>query len=129
MVITAEQATDIRRREDELKAWMGTRKGYYSDELPPSIKPPSNAERSSLEVYEFCRDKPERYFLYINVDQRTATTWTGEKLGFVSFGKSWRDNFGGTRVHIRINAVNGCHYYGTYFKTAGDYARVKKVKA
>jgi hypothetical protein len=32
---------------------------------------------------------------------------------------------GDTRVSIRVYAINGCVYHGTYYKSAGNYARVK----
>jgi len=57
-----------------------------------------------------------------------ATTWTGEKLGDVQFGTSFRSSFGDERVSIRVYAVNGKIYAGTFYKSAGDYARVKMLK-
>ena len=127
--ITESQANDIREREAKLTAWRGKRNSYDPKELPPDINPPSNNERSELEIFDFCHDKPDRYFLYINDKQSVATTWTGDILGTCRFGKSWRDNMGATRVSVRIEAINGYIYSGTYYKSAGSYARVKKVKA
>ncbi len=128
-MLTQEQADDIRARETQLKAWCDDRTSYRPEEIPADINPPTNAERSALEVFEFTRDKPERYFLYITEETKIATTWTGEKLGTVVFGSQWRDSFGGTRVPVLIYAINGEHYHGTYYKSAGNYARVKKCKA
>lgn len=53
-----------------------------------------------------------------------------EKLraGRVTFGREYRDSFGGRRVPIWIDAINGRRYAGTYFKSSGDYARVKLLK-
>jgi hypothetical protein len=128
-MITQQQANTIRERQTALQAWLGERLSYRLDELPANIIPPTNEERSALEVFEFCRDKPDNYFLYISNDQQYATTWTGEKLGtVVQTSKPWRDNFNGTRVHIRISAINGAVYSGTYYKSAGEYARVKRVR-
>lgn len=90
---------------------------------------PNNTERSQIETYEFIVNPPESYFLYINQEKRTATTWTGEVLGVVTFGNEWRDNFGGKRVPVTIQAINGKTYHGTYFKSAGSYARIKMSKA
>ncbi len=128
-MLTQEQAADIRNRETQLKAWLGDRTSYRPEEIPTDINPPTNDERSALEVFEFTRDKPERYFLYITEETKIATTWTGEKLGTVVFGSQWCDNFGGIRIPVTINAVNGERYHGTYYKSAGNYARVKKCKA
>jgi hypothetical protein len=90
---------------------------------------PDNTERSQIETYEFIVNPPESYFLYINREKRTATTWTGEVLGVVTFGNEWRDNFGGKRVPVTVTAINGKTYHGTYFKSSGDYARIKQSKA
>lgn len=89
---------------------------------------PTNEERSAVEVYEFCTNPPQTYFLYINCTKKEATTWTGDKLGSVSFGSEWRDNFGGKRVPITVYAINGKRYHGTYYKSSGDYARIKLCK-
>lgn len=89
----------------------------------------SNEERSAIESYEFAHDAPLKKFLYINAEKRTATTWTGEVLGAVEFGREFRDNFGGRRVPITVRAINGWIYSGTYYKSAGDYARVKRNSA
>ena len=118
--------------------------------IPAGVEPPqgaqiSNEERSDLEVFEFCVAPPEKYFLYIKdnrADYRdkfgnvppigpypgVATTWTGDYLGTVFFGTKWRDNFGGERIPVTVHARNGRTYYGTYFKSSGDYARVRLSK-
>lgn len=87
----------------------------------------TNEERSALEVSEFKANLPDKYFLYIDENEKTATTWTGEKLGNVVFGREWCDNFGGKRQSIRIHAINGHEYAGTYFKSSGNYARVRRA--
>jgi hypothetical protein len=128
--ITAEQAADIRARVDRYREWVKgrNRNNYKPDEVPTDCRV-SNDEQSTLEVYDFVNEKPERYFLYIREEMRQAITWTGDLLGSVSFGHAYRDNFGGLRVPIRIHAINGRTYAGTYYKSAGDYARVKAVKS
>jgi hypothetical protein len=67
-----------------------------------------------------------------------ATTFTGEILGKVDFGceyqvpvNTYPSNFMGresTRVSISVHGINGVEYYGTYFKSSGDYARIKARK-
>ena len=91
---------------------------------------PTNEERSAVEVYEFMRDKPVKYFAYVNTNERQpglgqVTTWTGDLLGACSFGREYRDKFGGKRVPITVHGINGLTYHGTYFKSAGDYCRLK----
>jgi hypothetical protein len=137
-MITAEYAADIMARSAGLRDWLAatgrtSKSGWSSykheDAIAAGINPPTDAELSSFELFEFCRAKPDRYFLYISEPIGLATTWTGEKLGRVTFGRAYRDNFGGTRVPVWVKAVNGCSYFGTHFKSAGDYARVRKVKS
>jgi len=86
----------------------------------------ANKLRSSIEVYEFVNKPPNKYMVYISGSK--ATTWTGEELGTVTFGREYRGNMGDKRVPVRIRAINGFTYSGTFFKSAGDYARVTKVK-
>jgi hypothetical protein len=119
-------------REAKLRAWMGKRCSYHPSELPAGINPPDNNERAQVELYDFINDPPEKYFLYIKANSGTyygasgeATIWTGVKLGHVQFGKTWRGNMGDTRVSVSVYAVNGYVYHGTFFKSSGDYARVK----
>jgi hypothetical protein len=129
--LTPEQALAIRARVDALRAYLGKRTSYTPAEVA-HLNPPTNDELSALELFEFMRDKPARYFLYIKEtapDQLwLATTWTGERLGHVVHGREYRDNLGGVRVPVTVRAGNGCTYHGTYFKSAGNYARVRKAK-
>ena len=125
----------IRARIDRLHKWFDLirdkRTGWVSyrpSDKPASVPDVTNEEQSAVEVYEFLRDKPGRYFLYINEKKAKATTWTGEKLGKVVFGREYRDNLGGVRVPIDVYAINGLRYYGTYYKSSGDYARIKRCK-
>lgn len=88
----------------------------------------SNDMRSAIELYEFINNPPQKYFLYIDEQTKTATTWTGQKLGDVSFGRSYKSNLGDSRQPITITAINGLTYYGIYYKSSGGYARIKKSK-
>ncbi len=88
-----------------------------------------NAATSASEVAAFKANPPEKYFPYINETEKTATTWTGDRLGSCLFGREWRDNFGGIRVPVEIRAINGHRYHGTYYKSSGDYARVTRFKS
>jgi hypothetical protein len=94
--------------------------------LPPE---PTNEERAACEVYEFLRDKPDKYFCYVNEERNEVTTWTGVKLGTVSFGYPYRDNFGGERTPVTVRAINGVRYHGTYYHgMSGNYARLKAYR-
>jgi hypothetical protein len=141
-VLTPAQATDLRAKLDRFNAWLDTKRArngwanYRPEDVPTDVPQVANEDRSALEVFEFCTNPPDKYFLYIKepvagqaaplVGQ--ATTWTGDRLGFVRFGRAYRGNMGDTRVPIRIQAINGRNYYGTFYKSAGDYARVRLAK-
>lgn len=75
-----------------------------------------NDLRSAIEVFEFINTPPSKYFLYINESNRTATTWTGQKLGSVCFGREYRGNFGDKRQSVIIHAINGKTYSGVFLK-------------
>lgn len=124
--------TAARARFAALEEWRGGRLSYATADVPPGLDM-TNDERSAIELYEWLAEKPDTYFLYIRSGYEgelrvdAATTWTGQPLGNVRFGRAWRDNFGGTRVPVTVYGHNGVHYVGTYFKSAGDYARVRKA--
>ena len=128
-MINHEQAADIRRRLDALSAWLREHKrNSCKPEEIAHLNPPTNRELSALEVWEFTTSPPERKFLYVDARNCVATTWTGEQLGTCSLGREYRDNFGGKRRPITVRAINGYTYHGTYYASAGDYARVRKGK-
>lgn len=95
-----------------------------------------NLEASRREVIEFFRDSPERYFVYINERKGlswTVTTWMGDVLGHVIWkGDEFTSGgFGGTqnkRQNIRVEMLDGSRYSGTYYKSNGTYARIRRLK-
>jgi hypothetical protein len=133
-MISPQQAADIRTRNMALTAWVDSIRGkngwasYRPEDKPAGVPDVTNEEQSSLELFEFVTNPPEKYFLYVNEQQRMATTWTGEKLGEVRFGREYKDNWGRKRVPVTVYSVNGYVYSGTYYRSAGDYARVKASK-
>lgn len=88
----------------------------------------TNEMQSAIEVYEFINMPPEKYVLYIDEGNSAATTWTGQNLGRVTFGKAYRSNLRDERQPVSILAINGYAYYGTYYKSSGNYARIKMRK-
>lgn len=90
---------------------------------------PTNAELSAVEVWEFNNMPPKSLFAYIDKASSTIRTFNGEVLGNVSFGKEHKSpGFNGAfskRVPIKVIGVNGLTYYGTWYKSAGTYARLK----
>ena len=123
---------DIRQRLGQLNAWIDTIRGrngwasFRPEDKPASVPDVSNDERGLLEKFDWVNDPPDRYFAYIQ--GRSITTWNGEILGSVMFGREYRDNFGGRRIPVRVIACNGHEYFGTYYTSAGDYCRLKKRK-
>ena len=137
MTMTKEEYTESRKMLDAYNAatmdycTRNKTNGIPSDVCAtfPHAGRVDNDMRSAIELYEFCADPPNNYFLYVNLDGRKVTTWTGEKLGcIVGFGRSFRSNFGDSRRYIWIHAINGKDYVGTFFESAGDYARIKALK-
>lgn len=102
-----------------------------------------NDDISRMEVYEFVHDIPSKYFSYVHMKEKTVTysqthtwkvpshitTWTGEVLGTITdYGPTYKTNFGDYRIAIRVTAINGKRYYGTFYKSAGDYCRLTMCK-
>lgn len=136
-IISDAQARDITDRLRAFESWLDSKRkrpgaavSYHPSEIPAGLKEISNDERGKLEVYNFVKQPPEKYFLYIN-DAGSATTWNGEFLGSVTFGSSYQTPAfytRSTRVPVTIRAINGFLYHGTYFKSSGNYARIKRGK-
>lgn len=132
-MITKEQYDEIQARLAAINEWQGGRLSYAIKEFQESgLADVTNSERSLVEEYDWITNPPEKYFLYVDEkaeDGRAkATTWTGTILGNVSFGQSYRDNFGGRRIPINVYGTNGQEYHGTYFISSGNYARIKAKK-
>lgn len=146
--LTAEEYARLRALADRHEAWVDTRRGkngwasYQPEEVPEDCRM-TNEERSAVEVYEFQHDPPARYFAYVKVNGEVPksrrdpyramvgelTTWTGDKLGNVTFGCRYVLPNGSARVPIWVSAINGRHYHGTYFESSGDYARIRASKS
>lgn len=145
-LISTEEHARLRATIDRHAAWVETirdRHGwvsYCAEEVPEDCRV-TNVERSLVEVYEFVNDPPERYFAYVRgyiphfmrfgspPAAGELTTFTGDLLGAVTFGRRYTlPNNGSVRVPIRVRAINGREYFGTYFKSSGDYARIRACK-
>jgi len=135
-VISAETYTNFRDDIGRYENWRAGRQCIKTDEIPDDLKHVSNDMRGKVEQYEFLHNPPEKYTLYyseraINETgsfQTWGTTWNGEILGRIHTRKEWRDNFGGKRVSFTMSGINGKSYHGTYYKSAGDYCRIKLSK-
>lgn len=136
--ITAAQVKDIEAREAIRTQWLKDNKtNYITPEQNKLLPQVTNEERSAVEFYYWQNDKPAKYFLYIKKENEAgngiysrgvATTWTGQELGKVIFGREYKSAFGDIRQSIDVIGNNGLKYYGTFYKSAGDYARIKARK-
>ena len=140
--MTAQEAADIRARlamSDQATQHLRSKSGWLAltPEQQAAYPRPSNEECSALEVYEFNRDKPARYFAYVKLDREslpkavqscTITTWTGDVLGRGSVGPRTYDNFGGYRRHLSFYGTNGVYYHGWHYESSGDYCRFRAHK-
>lgn len=147
ILIDAEAASQVRARVDAFRAWLGDRRSYRPEDVPQGMEDATNEMKSALERFEFMRDKPERYFAYARLsaakttgernalprvgDALDVTTWTGQLLLTGRVNRVWFDNFGGRRVSFHARPADGSdvRYSGVYFYSAGDYARLRKLKA
>lgn len=131
-MITTETYLQFKHLSDAHNAWVDTKRGrngwaaYKQEEVPAHLQRVTNEMRSAIEMFEFAHHKPDQLFAYVTGGK--LGNWMGETMGRVQYGASWRDNFGGERVSIRVRASNGRTYAGTYYKSAGQYARLKAVK-
>ena len=137
-MITQEQYDEITTRLTALQSWCGTSGApYKSDDVPPACRV-SNEECSMVEVFDFCHNKPTRYFAYVKINTQresqwdimgTLTTWNGDVLATITrIGKRWRSNFGDKRQALTAKGVNGLWYSATYYESAGDYCRMRAIK-
>ena len=87
-----------------------------------------NELTSAKEVADFKARTEDRWFVYINEKTMKATTWMGDVLGSIGLGPVYRDNFGGRRRAVYMHGVDGRKWSGTYYTSAGEYARVRVAK-
>ncbi len=111
--------------------------GITSEDVDRANLDARNAETSRKEVAAWIADPPESYFVYVREERASdggriapaVTTWTGDVLGKITgWGATWTDNMGSERRTIYVRGTNGVDYWGTYFKSAGDYARIRAFK-
>ena len=97
--------------------------------VPPA---PSNEEVGQMEQYEFeHKNKGEggTYAGYMSKDMTRITTWMGDTLADVQWkGAEYRGNMGNRAVNFRAKGIDGKLYSGTYYKSSGDYVRMKRIK-
>lgn len=136
-LITAEQAAGIRQRHDAAQAWYRrhyprfAKRGGAVPVDPAAPARPTNEELSELELFEFVRDRPDRYFAYYDDDMKQVTTWMGQKLGDIIYkGPVYRTGWwpGARKQRVRVRAVTGDTYAGPCELDAGTYCRLRRMK-
>src|ERR1700676_3169965 len=88
-----------------------------------------NAETSQKEIDKFISSPPKKYSAYVFMARREIGTWTGQKLGYITYvGSEWRSNMGDTRQSVWFTGINGRKYQGTYYKSGSDLIRFQEIK-
>lgn len=127
----------LRAIHEEHEKWRAGRTSYKIQECPETLRM-TNEQRSRLEVLSFLDYPPERYFAYVKEQGsagiiQSVTTWIGDGLADVTWQgvpfKVW-GTFGqpSIRVNFRALAISGHAYSGTYYKSSGDYCRMRRIK-
>lgn len=143
-MLTQNQANEIRARIEVYNKWTFQFRGKNKWTVIPAEQAKfapvqvTNEERGLLELFDFVAEKPDRYFAYVReingkLGAAPITTWMGDKLGEVIYaGREYRcpafGGYGSKRINIRVRAITGEVYSGTYYKSSGDYCRLRKVK-
>lgn len=117
-----------------------TKGSYHPGDVPAHLQHVDNDMRSRVELFEWYAKPPHQYFAYVKEGTQrggngwhdggtpdTLTNWMGEPLGRITRGRTWRDNLGGKRVAIWVDGTNGRQYWGTYYTSAGTYARITET--
>lgn len=129
--ISKEEYTRLVDLFARFEVWRNGRNSYPADSVPDDVRI-TNEQRSQIEVYEFVNNPPKKYFLYVNPEKRIVTTWMGDILGNITFlGLPYKcPAFGwpSTRQNLTFRGINGKNYTGIFYKSSGDYARVKMIK-
>lgn len=142
-MITTKRYNALKKRITRFDKWVerfrNPRTGalsYYPSDVPKNVGRVTNEMRSQVQTYEFLQNAPETYFVYVRrnvigpglVDRKVeVTTWAGQILGYGRLGHRYKCGLS-QRYPIWFTAINGVKYRGIYYVSAGDYARVRKVK-
>ena len=128
MNLSQQEIDNLIARVNAFEAWRNGRRSYGTSEVPEGLHV-SNEDRSRLEAAQFQNNKDDRYFVYVSLKDWTVTTWMGEQLGVITWlGQAYKGNLGDIRQQVNIHAINGERYYGVYYRSSGDYARIYRFK-
>jgi len=128
-ILSDAEYLELSARNDRFCRWVDNNqiKAYKPEEVPENARV-TNEERSKLEVYLFLLSPPDRYFCYISEGKKSAATWMGQNLShWCILGREWRSNMGDKRQNVIFRGINGRFYSGIYYKSSGEYARVRAL--
>lgn len=119
---------------DAQSAYLNEHKKNWLSPEESALFPITNDERSAIELYEWKRDNPQHYVVYVstgtlnNYRNGRATTWTGDLLGRVVLHRKSYSPVGGVFWVITVYGSNGISYYGRWFYQSGDAAVIHAHK-
>lgn len=119
---------------DAQSAYLNEHKKNWLSPEESALFPITNDERSAIELYEWKRDNPQHYVVYVstgtlnNYRNGRATTWTGDLLGRVVLHRKSYSPVGGVFWVITVYGSNGISYYGRWFYQSGDAAVIHAYK-
>jgi hypothetical protein len=90
--------------------------------------PSATLDKTAL---DFVQAPPVRCVMLIDAEHGLAKTASGVTLGRIALGPVYEvPGFGRTssRQPVHVWAINGLEYVGTYYRSSGDYARLKVKK-
>ena len=103
------------------------RRTCYRQEEVSHLNPPTNEERSKVEIYDFIHNPPDKYFAYPSQDFTKIITWMGDTLGNITWkGMAFKSNRGDSRRAFTMHAINGRVYHGTIYNEINCRMKVKK---
>lgn len=97
-------------------------------DVDPADVDQRNAETSAKEVAAFAARAADKWFAYWH-EGREIRNWMGAKLADVTWqGRPYNTpGFGRSseRVNFRAKGIDGRMWSGTYYKSSGDYVRMR----
>ena len=105
---------------------------FFPDRQPISETERASAERNGVlnvaEMAAFQQGKTNRVFAYWH-KAAEIRTWMGGILARITWtGNEYSCPFGSRRINFGARGIDGRTYSGTYYKSSGDYVRMRVVK-
>lgn len=142
-LMTADEHKAARAKIDAVTAWLqaGKRDSYRPEELTAAgLVDVGNEVRGQVEIFEFLAQTDEAarkpYFAYFkdkkdDGERSMITTWMGDMIAQVVRTNEYKvPAFGSqsVRVAFRAYGIDGRLWSGTFYKSSGDYCRMRAIK-